>query len=122
LQLGSCCVGLLHAFYIDSHPFSWARSEIHQLALCYQHVMLVCRWFFNFAMSFGFGCSSLVQETRFVDHYLLYFRQWLLPYLLSAHLPFQALFTESSHGQQLLALPPFSGAVACQPSTFPSFV
>jgi hypothetical protein len=30
-------------------------------------------------------------------------------------LSLQALFTESSHGDQLLAFPPFSGAVACQP-------
>jgi hypothetical protein len=41
----------------------------------------------------------------FVDHYLPYFMQWLL-----ALLPFQALFTESLHGDQLLDPPRFSGA------------
>jgi hypothetical protein len=47
----------------------------------------------------------------FVDCYLCHFRQWLITCLLSAHLPFQALFTESSHGVQLFAPPPFSGAL-----------
>jgi hypothetical protein len=49
---------------------------------------------------------------RFVDRYLPYFRQQLitLPPLL-ALLPFQPLFTESSHGDQLFASPLFSGAL-----------
>jgi hypothetical protein len=34
----------------------------------------------------------------------------------------KALFTESSHGDQLLALPPISGAETCELSTFASFV
>jgi hypothetical protein len=38
-----------------------------------------------------------------VDHYLPYFRQWLITCLLLALLPFQSLFTESSHRDQLLA-------------------
>jgi hypothetical protein len=46
-----------------------------------------------------------------VDCYLPYFRQQLITRPLSAHLPFQALFTESSCGDQLLASPPFSGAL-----------
>jgi hypothetical protein len=41
-----------------------------------------------------------------VDHYLPYFRQWLITGSLAALLPFQPLFTESSHGDQLLLLPP----------------
>jgi hypothetical protein len=45
---------------------------------------------------FGFGCCSPVQEMSFVDHYLPYFRQWLITYLLSAFLPF--LFIEGLHG------------------------
>jgi hypothetical protein len=65
---------------------------------------------------------------NFVDHYLLYFRQWLITCPLldfsselwsllqgtpfkTALLPFQPLFTESSHGDQLLAPVPFSGAL-----------
>jgi hypothetical protein len=39
----------------------------------------------------------------FVDCYLPYFRQQLITCLLLALLPFQSLFTESSHGDQLLA-------------------
>jgi hypothetical protein len=42
LELGSHCVGILGGCYFASRPFSGARSEIHQLALCCQHVMLVC--------------------------------------------------------------------------------
>jgi hypothetical protein len=45
-----------------------------------------------------------------VDHYLPYFRQQLITHRLSALLPFQPLFTESSCGDHLLALPPFSSA------------
>jgi hypothetical protein len=33
----------------------------------------------------------------FVDSYLPYFRQWLITGPLLAFLPFQILFTESSH-------------------------
>jgi hypothetical protein len=47
----------------------------------------------------------------FVDHYLPYFRQWLITHLLSALLPFQPLLTESSHGDQLLAPPLFSSVL-----------
>jgi hypothetical protein len=45
---------------------------------------------------------------RFVDSYLLYFRQQLITCPLLDLLPFQSLFTERSHGDHLLALPPFS--------------
>jgi hypothetical protein len=65
--------------------------------------------FFNFAMSFDFGCCSLAQEMSFVDCYVSYFRQWVITSPLLAFLPFQPLFTESSGGDQLLAPPPFSG-------------
>jgi hypothetical protein len=64
--------------------------------------------FFNFAVSFDFGCCSLAQEMSFVDHYLPYFRQQLFTCPLCALLPFQSLFTESLHRDQLLALPPSS--------------
>jgi hypothetical protein len=47
----------------------------------------------------------------FVDCSLPYFRQQLITCPLSALLPFQPLFTESSHGDQLLANPPFSSAL-----------
>jgi hypothetical protein len=67
--------------------------------------------FFNFAVSFDFGCCLLAQEMSFVDCYLPYFRQQLITGLLSALLPFQPLFTESSNGDQLLVPPPFSGAL-----------
>jgi hypothetical protein len=45
-----------------------------------------------------------------VDCYLSYFRQRLITCPLSAFLPFQPLFTESSCGDQLLAHP-FSGVL-----------
>jgi hypothetical protein len=48
----------------------------------------------------------------FVECYLPYFSgQWLITRPLLALLTFQSLFTESSHGDQLLAPPPFSGAL-----------
>jgi hypothetical protein len=48
---------------------------------------------------------------RFVDHYLPYFRQQLITLWLPMLLPFQSLFTESSHIDQLLSSPPFSSAL-----------
>jgi hypothetical protein len=112
LELGSCCVGLFGACYFASHPFSGSSSEICQLALCCQHVMLAYWLFFNFATLFDFRCSSLVQEMSFVDHCLPYFRHQLITRLLSAFLPFQSLFTESSLRDHLLAPPPFSGVIS----------
>jgi hypothetical protein len=47
-----------------------------------------------------------------VDCYLSYFRKQLISHLLSALLPFQHLFTESSCRDQLLASPPFFGALS----------
>jgi hypothetical protein len=47
---------------------------------------------------------------RFLDCYLPYFSQWLITCPLSAHLPFQPLFTETLHAGQLLATPLFSSA------------
>jgi hypothetical protein len=49
---------------------------------------------------------------NFVDSYLPYFRQQLITHLLSALLPFQLLLTESLHGDQLLASPPFSSVIS----------
>jgi hypothetical protein len=103
LELGFRCVGLLGAFFCALPPFSGARSEIHQPAPCYQRVMLVCWLVFNFSTLFDFGCCSLAQEMNFVDHYLPYFRQWLITCLLSSLLPFMPLFMESLHRNQLLA-------------------
>jgi hypothetical protein len=85
---------------------------IHHPAPCCQHVVMVCCLLFNFAKLFDFGCCSLTQEMSFVDHYLPYFRQWLITHPLLACLPFQPLFTESSCGDQLLALPPFSSVLS----------
>jgi hypothetical protein len=56
------------------------------------------------------------QEMSFVDRYLPYFRQWLITCPLLALLPFQPLLTESSCGDQVLALPPFSSALSASPS------
>jgi hypothetical protein len=47
----------------------------------------------------------------FVDHYLPYFRQQLITRLLSAFLPFQLLFTESSCGDLLFSPHSFSDAL-----------
>jgi hypothetical protein len=101
LELCFHCVGLLGTCFFALHPFSGARSEICQLALCCQCVMLVCWLFFNFATLSDFGCCSLAQEMSFVVRYLPYFRQWIT----TARLPFQSFFTESSWGDQLLAFP-----------------
>jgi hypothetical protein len=85
---------------------------IRQLAPCCQHVVIVCWLFFNFAVSFDFGCCSLAQEMSSVDCYLPYFRQQLITCPLWALLPFQPLFSESSHGAHPLAPPPFSSELS----------
>jgi hypothetical protein len=69
--------------------------------------MMVCCLFFNFAVSFDFGFCCLAQEMSFMDHYLPYFRQWLITQTLLA-LCLSRLCTESSHGELLLASPYFS--------------
>jgi hypothetical protein len=46
-----------------------------------------------------------------VDCYLPYFRQQLITHPLLSLLPFQTLFTESFHGDQLLTPPPFSSVL-----------
>jgi hypothetical protein len=56
-----------------------------------------------------------------MDHYLPYFRQWLISCLLSVSLPFQSLFTESLHGVHHLAPPVSSDPETCQSSTFADF-
>jgi hypothetical protein len=52
----------------------------------------------------------------FVDRYLPYFRQQLIPCPLLALLPFQPLFTENLHGDQLLAPPTFSSVLSATPT------
>jgi hypothetical protein len=111
LELGFLCVGLLGACFFAVPPFSGARSESPQQAPCCQHVMLICWLFFNFVTLFDFGCCSLSQEMSFVPHYLPYFRQWLITHWLSVCLPFQSMFTESLHGDLILALLPSSGVL-----------
>jgi hypothetical protein len=88
LELGYCWACLLGACFFASPPFSRARSVICQLAPCYQHVVMACCLFLNFAEPVDFGCCSLDQEMSFVDHYLPYFRQWLITHPLSACLSF----------------------------------
>jgi hypothetical protein len=82
-------------------PFLWGKVSYPSagplLSVCCD-VLLI---FFNFAVSFDFGCCSLDQEMSFVDHYQLYFRKWLITCLLSAVLPSQPLLTESSCRDQL---------------------
>jgi hypothetical protein len=111
LELSFCCVDLLGACFFAWPPFSGAKSVICQPAPSCQHVVMVCWLFFNSALSFDFGCCSPSQEMSFVDCYLLYCRHQLISGLVSALLPFQPLFTEGSCGYQLLAPPPFSGAL-----------
>jgi hypothetical protein len=115
---GFHCVGLLGVCFFALPPFSGVRSVICQPAPCCQCVTMVCWLFFNFAVSFDFGCCSLTQEMSFVGHYLPYFRQWLIIQMLSAFLPFQPLFTESLCRNQLLVHHPFSGAPLATPSLF----
>jgi hypothetical protein len=89
-------------------PLPWGKvrdpSAGFLLSVCYVGLLIV----FYFAISFDFGCCSLAQEMSFVDCYLPYFRQQLITHLLLALLPFQPLFTKSSHKDQLLAPVPFS--------------
>jgi hypothetical protein len=113
--LGFCCIGLLWACFFALPPFSGARSDICQLAVCCKCTTVVCWLFFNFATSFDFGCWSLALEISFVERYLPYFRQCFITRPLSPLLPFQSLFNESSHGHQLLVLPLFSGALTAPP-------
>jgi hypothetical protein len=68
-------------------PFPWGKAS-DLSASCCQCVVMVCWLFFNFAVSFDFGCCSLTQEMSFVDHYLPYFRKHLITGLLLALLPF----------------------------------
>jgi hypothetical protein len=85
------------------------------LAICFGIGFLLC--LFNGGL-FDFGCSSVVREMSFVDYYLPYFMQWPMIHTLLACLPFQSLFTVSSHGNHLLALPPLlwcSGLLAHLP-------
>jgi hypothetical protein len=56
-----------------------------------------------------------------VDRYLPYFRQWLITCPLSAHLPFQSLFTETLSGDQLFAPPPSVCSEHPVPSAMCSF-
>jgi hypothetical protein len=72
---------------------------------------MVCWSFFSFAVSFDFGCCSLAQMS-FVDRYLPCFRQQLITGWLSALLPLQPLFTESSHRHQHLVPPTFSSVLS----------
>jgi hypothetical protein len=97
LELSFHRVGLLGACFFASPPLSGSRSEIRQPAPCCQRVMMVCWLFFNFAVSFFFGCCSLAQERSFVDSYLPYFRQRLITCLLLALLPFQPFVYWSLH-------------------------
>jgi hypothetical protein len=77
--------------------------------------LLVCWFFFNFATSFDFGCCSLAQEMSFVDHYMPYFRQWLIT---CPPLALLSWYTERSHGDQLVAPPPFSSALIAPHSLY----
>jgi hypothetical protein len=77
LQLGFLCIGLLGACSFALPPFSRERSEISQLAPCCQCVMLFADCF-SILELFDFVSCSLAQEIGFVDHYLPYFRQWLV--------------------------------------------
>jgi hypothetical protein len=79
-------------------PFLWGKVSDPSfgplLSECCDGLLII----FQVAVSLDFGCCSLAQEMSVVDHYLLYFRQQLITCLLSALLPFQTLFTESSCG------------------------
>jgi hypothetical protein len=89
LALAFCRACFLGACFFASLSFSGAKSVIHQLAPCCQHVVMICCLFFKFAEPFDFGCCSLAQEMSFVVCYLPYFSQWLFTCPLSAFLPFQ---------------------------------
>jgi hypothetical protein len=88
-------VSALGAYFFALPPFSGAGSVFHQpplLSVCYA----VCCLLFSFGGQFDFGCCSLAQEMSSVICYLPYFGEWLIVHLLSAFLPFQCLFTDSS--------------------------
>jgi hypothetical protein len=63
-------------------------------------------------MLFDFECCSLAQEMNFVNFYLPYFKKLLINGPVLVLLPFQALFTENLHGDQILA--PLSSLVHLQ--------
>jgi hypothetical protein len=93
-------------------PFFWGKVSDPLagplLSACCDGLLII----FQFFSVINFGCCSLAQKMSFVDPYLPYFSQQLITCPLSALLTFQPLFTESSHGDQLLASPPFSSAFA----------
>jgi hypothetical protein len=101
LELGFPCVGLLGDLFLCLILFLWGKvrgpSAGSLLSVCYAGLMTVFQ-FCNENCKIYFGCCSLAQEMSFVNHYLSYFRHRLITHPLSAFLPFQTLFTESSHG------------------------
>jgi hypothetical protein len=88
-------------------PFLWGRVSVPSVPPppCYQCVMMVRCLFFNFMGQFDFGCCSLAQKMSFVICFLPRFREWLITHLLSAFLPCQLLFTDSSGEISSLPLP-----------------
>jgi hypothetical protein len=92
-------------------PFLWGKFSDPSAVPCYQHVVMVWWFFFNFAVSFDFGCFSLAQEMSFVDCYLLYFRQRFITPLQSTLLPFQPFVCWKFMWRSAPCSPPFSGAL-----------
>jgi hypothetical protein len=74
------------------------QEVIHQLAPCYQCIVMVCWLFFNFVVSFDFGCCSLAQEMSFVDCYLPYFRHLptVSPSVFSAFIYYKFMWRSAS--------------------------
>jgi hypothetical protein len=83
----------------------WSVSQL----LCCQHIVMVCCLFLNPAEQSDFGCCSLAQEISLSP-------ACCRPSCLSSH-----LFTDSLHGDKLLAHSPFSSTVFLPPAVCPTF-
>jgi hypothetical protein len=92
-------------------PFPWDKVSVPSacplLSACCDDLLIVFQfcsviWLWMLLTSSGDELCGLLSAL---------FQQWLITHLLSALLPFQPLFTESSCSDRLLALPPFSSAL-----------
>jgi hypothetical protein len=88
-------ISVLGAYFFAPPPLSQSGSVFHQtslLSVYYAGLLSV----FQFCGAVWLWVLLLAQKMIFVIHYLSCFREWLITYSLSAFLPFQHLFTDSS--------------------------
>jgi hypothetical protein len=121
LGLGFPSIGLLGAYFFALCPFSGVRSEVHQLVLCCQHVMLICWVFSILQCCLTLEVAQWLRTWAFMNCYLPISGSGLSPtqfwpfclsslYLLKApmeisHLPLLPFLVYSEHPSPLLHVP-----------------